>query len=131
MPAELLSCLSPLQGKTIATLYGHDSRVNSVSFSPDGKTLASGSGDNTIKLWNRETGEEIATFTGHDSWVSSVSFSPDGKSLASGSGDQTIKLWNLDLDNLLVQGCNWVHNYLTYNPNLSESDRALCDGISN
>ncbi|MEQ9481292.1 MAG: WD40 repeat domain-containing protein [Coleofasciculus sp. F4-SAH-05] len=65
----------------------------------------------------------------HDSLVFSVSFSPDGKTLASGSDDNKIKLWNLDLDDLLVKGCNWVHNYLKYNPNLRESDRTLCDGI--
>ncbi|MEQ8462508.1 WD40 domain-containing protein [Coleofasciculus sp. E1-EBD-02] len=118
-------------GKAIATLNGHTSAVFRVSFSPDGKTLASGSYDNTIKLWNLETGEAIATLSGHDLPITSVSFSPDGKTLASGSQDKTIKLWNLDLDNLLVRGCNWVRDYLKTNPNLSESDRALCDGISN
>ncbi|MEH2111468.1 MAG: WD40 repeat domain-containing protein, partial [Nostoc sp.] len=70
--------------------------VSSVSFSPDGKTLASGSADNTIKLWNLETGKEIGTLNGHTNSVSSVSFSPDGKTLASGSDDKTIKLWNLE-----------------------------------
>ncbi|MGK7873463.1 MAG: toll/interleukin-1 receptor domain-containing protein, partial [Xenococcaceae cyanobacterium] len=77
-------------------LEGHDSWVNSVSFSPDGKTLASGSADKTIKLWNLETGRKIRTLFGHDDWVRSVSFSPDGKTLASGSEDKTIKLWNLE-----------------------------------
>jgi hypothetical protein len=65
---------------------------------------------------------------GHDSQVNSVSFSPDGKTLASGSLDKTIKLWNLDLDNLLVRGCDWVRDYLKNNPNVS--DRTLCDDIS-
>ncbi|MEW5856684.1 MAG: WD40 repeat domain-containing protein, partial [Cyanobacteriota bacterium] len=83
-----------LRGK-IATLRGHDSSVNSVSFSPDGKTLASGSGDKTIKLWEVATGKLLTTLTGHDSPVSSVSFSPDGKTLASGSVDKTIKLWDV------------------------------------
>jgi hypothetical protein len=66
----------------------------------------------------------------HTSSVMSVSFSPDGKTLASGSADNTIKLWNLDLDNLLVRGCDWVRGYLKNSPNVSESDRHLCDGIS-
>ncbi|BBD59134.1 WD-repeat protein [Nostoc sp. HK-01] len=77
-------------------LEGHDDSVTSVSFSPDGKTLASGSYDKTIKLWNLETGKEIRTLKGHDNTVRSVNFSPDGKTLASGSSDKTIKLWNLE-----------------------------------
>ena len=69
--------------------------VTSVSFSPDGKTLASGNWDLTIKLWDVATGKEQATHKSHTEWVRSVSFSPDGKTLASGSSDETIKLWNV------------------------------------
>ena len=58
--------------------------------------MASGSSDNTIRLWNVETGTQIQVLTGHTDWVSSVAFSPDGKLLASGSGDQTIRLWNVE-----------------------------------
>jgi hypothetical protein len=76
-------------------LEGHENYVNSISFSPDGKTLATGSSDKTIKLWNLD-GKEIRTLRGHDSYINSVSFSPDGKTLATGSSDETIKLWNLD-----------------------------------
>ena len=79
----------------ITTLEGHTSSVYSVSFSPDGATLASGSRDNTIKLWDVATGENIATLIGHTDWVLSVSFSPDGATLASGSRDNTIKLWDV------------------------------------
>jgi hypothetical protein len=75
-------------------LEGHSSEVWSVTFSPDGKTLASASNDNTIKLWNLETKKEITTLNGHSSSVGSVTFSPDGKTLASASN--TIKLWNLE-----------------------------------
>ncbi|WP_354666125.1 AAA-like domain-containing protein [Nostoc sp. GT001] len=77
-------------------LEGHSDGVNSVVFSPDGKTLASASDDNTIKLWNRDTGKEISTLRGHSDGVNSVVFSPDGKTLASASDDKTIKLWNRD-----------------------------------
>ena len=120
-------------GEEIDTLKGHDDWVMRVSFSPDGKVLASGSWDKTIKLWNLETGKEIGTLQGHNDSVTSVSFSPDGKVLASGSVDKTIKLWNLetgwDFDALMGRSCDWVRGYLQNNPNVSKSDRHLCDGI--
>jgi WD40 repeat protein len=76
------------------TLGGHANWVNGISFSPDGKMLASGSADKTVKLWDTTTGKEIKTLTGHTDWVNSVSFSSDGKMLASGSADKTVKLWD-------------------------------------
>src|ERR1700681_3160439 len=88
-----LSLLSAQQPKLRATLKGHTDRVISVAYSPDGKTLASGSSDTTIKLWDVATGKEKATLSGHTNHVGDVVFSPDGKTLASGSEDQTIKLW--------------------------------------
>jgi len=84
------------QGSERSRLGGHNTPVVSVSFSPDGETLASGSYDNTIKLWNVESGKEIRTLMGHSNYVYSVSFSPDGETLASGSWDKIIKLWNVE-----------------------------------
>lgn len=83
-------------GKMLRILKGHSSDVRSVAFSPDGKTLASGSHDKTIKLWRVSTGELLHTFPGHTDNVTSVAFSPDGRTLASASDDKTIKLWHLD-----------------------------------
>jgi len=122
-----------LDGKMLKTLSGHSGAVWSLVFSPDGKTLASGSGDNTIKLWSLD-GMMLKTLSGHSGAVLSLVFSPDGKTLASGSGDNTVILWNqwnlnLNLDELLLRGCDWVRDYLKNNPNVSESDRHLCDGI--
>ncbi|MEE6162574.1 hypothetical protein U9R62_14785 [Cylindrospermopsis raciborskii DSH] len=68
-------------GKENYTLTGHQSWVNSVTISPDGKTLVSASGDKTIKIWDMATGREKHTLTGHQSWVNSVTISPDGKTL--------------------------------------------------
>ena len=77
-------------------LEGHEDRISSVGFSPNGKILASSSWDNTIRLWNPETGQHLTTFQGHSEAVNSVEFSPDGTALASGSNDDTAKLWNPD-----------------------------------
>jgi WD40 repeat protein len=79
--------------RKLKTLKGHNALVRRVSFSPDGKTLASASIDGIVKLWNLE-GKELQTLKGHDDQVYSVSFSPDSKTFASASADQTIKLWN-------------------------------------
>ena len=76
-------------------LTGHTGWVNSVSFSPDGLTLASGSFDRTIRLWDVLTGRQQQVLTGHTDEVRSVWFSPDGLTLASGSADHTIRLWAL------------------------------------
>ncbi|OQE20906.1 hypothetical protein PENFLA_c015G01918 [Penicillium flavigenum] len=78
----------------LQTLEGHSSSVNSVAFSPDRRTLASGSEDQTIKLWDTSTGIEQQTLEGHSDSISSVVFSPDARGLASGSEDQTIKFWD-------------------------------------
>ncbi|OJJ68072.1 hypothetical protein ASPBRDRAFT_47014 [Aspergillus brasiliensis CBS 101740] len=77
------------------TLEGHCDWVSSVAFSGDGQLLVSGSGDETVKLWDAATGALKHTLEGHSDSVSSVAFSGDGQLLASGSYDKTtIKLWN-------------------------------------
>ncbi|MCA2535970.1 MAG: hypothetical protein IM553_16600 [Microcystis sp. M57BS1] len=107
-------------------LLGHNMRVTSVSFSRDGRTLASGSRDNTIKLWNIRTGKEIRTLQGHNSRVSSVSFSRDGKTLASGSDDKTIKLWNVETGQEIrtFKG----HNSRVFSVSFSRDGKTLASG---
>ena len=72
-----------------------DAWVRSVVFSPDGQLLASGSWDNTVRLWRVRDGALLRTLKGHTAWVFSVVFSPDGRLLASGSGDGTVRLWGV------------------------------------
>ena len=81
----------------IATLEGHTRGVTSVSFSPNGTPLASGSYDGTVKLWNVQKRRAITTLKGHTGEVRSVAFSPDGRTLATGSLDGTILLWKVNL----------------------------------
>jgi WD40 repeat protein len=90
--------------------------------------IASASADKTVTLWSRD-GNLINILKAHSDKVFAVSFKPDGKWLASASKDQTVILWNLDLDNLLDRGCYRLRDYLKTNPNVSESDRTLCDDI--
>ena len=72
---------------------GHSSNVESVAWSPDGKQLASASGDQTVKVWEVATGQLRRTLTGHSASVKSVAWSPDGQQLASASEDNTVKVW--------------------------------------
>ena len=90
----LLILLTVFSVNIFAQDLEHTDAVTSVAFSPDGQTLASGSLDNTIRLWDAATGGHKATLTGHTDAVTSVSFSPDGQTLASGSLDNTIRLWD-------------------------------------
>ena len=100
----LIACLITfgLSGISYAQKNGHPPWVWSVAYSPDGGTLASGSTDETIRLWDIATGEVLATLSGHTNEVYSVAYSPNGRTLASGSRDNTVRLWDVATGEILA-----------------------------
>ena len=93
--------LDAITGSRKAILSGHTKGVRCVTFSSDGRSLASGADDSTIKLWDIQTGGVVRTFLGHTERVLSVSISADYTRIVSGSGDKTICLWDIQTGDCL------------------------------
>ncbi|MEZ2320128.1 MAG: AAA-like domain-containing protein [Microcoleus sp.] len=113
----------------LLSIFKHPSQVTNISFSPDRQMLVSSSADKMVRLWKID-GTLLKTLKGHKSAVGSASFSPDGRAIASASADGTVILWNLNVDDLLAQGCNLTRHYVQVKSLVNQSDRHLCDGIS-
>ena len=88
-----------LTGHAIVSILKKDDtdvEVWALAFSPDGKTIASGSQDKTVQLWDIEKRRKLATLEAHEGWVTALAFSADGKTIASGDTNKVIKLWDVD-----------------------------------
>src|SRR6476469_9177729 len=109
-------------------LAGHGGAILGMSFNPDGTILAVAGYDREIKLWSFPDRRLLQVIRGHKNNLYDISFSPDGKTIATTS-ENTVTLRSIDLNTLMALGCGWIQNYLTTNPNLSENDRHLCDGV--
>ncbi|WP_375494538.1 caspase family protein [uncultured Nostoc sp.] len=124
------------QNKPIATINkAHPSIIYGLDFSPDGKMLASGSTDETVKVWDIDkaiNGESslITTLKGHTQQVNRLEFSPDGNIIASSSNDGTVRLWKWQsssrtdvtpkVENLLKYSCKFLEEYLQTNKNIPD-----------
>jgi len=112
------------------TFKDHLSCVNAVVFSPNGKMLASASGDRTVKLWDSDTGAVVRTLESHSGIVSGVAFSPDGKLLASASCDGTVKLWDAGMGTVVrtlkcPSSLVWAVSFSPDGKLLASSDRKV------
>lgn len=100
-------------------LRGHSHSVNSVVFPLDGKLLASGPMNETVRIWDMEKGQELSRFKGNSCDIDSVAFSPDGSLIVLGSADRMVRLWNIVQGELrmLLDGHSGAVNSVRFSPN--------------
>ncbi len=120
--------------KEIKRLKGHNGSILGISFSSEGY-LASVGDDCIVRLWNVNKDKPVNIIEDHSDYVLGVHFSPDGKLLATGSFDAEIRIWNVselcnsDAEDLLRRAREWLREYLSMNPNVSDAERELGEDV--
>jgi WD40 repeat protein len=98
-------------GIELLTLTGHDGRVNSVGYSPDGQRIVTAS--KTARVWEAQTGQELMTLKGHDNLLWSAAYSPDGQRIATAGSDGIVQIYTTDMEELLQIADSRVTRQLT------------------
>ena len=110
---------------------GHTGSIRSVRWSPEGNELASGAEDNTVRIWNTETGDLLATLEGHEGAITSIAWSPDGSEIASSSADHSVRVWDVATGQMVMAVENYgdVVTTVAWSPDGSEIATGSLDGI--
>lgn len=117
-PAALLQATRSQPAAVLRSITGHQGTIRTLVFTPDGRRLITGGEDQTIKVWNADTGQQLLNLTGHTSAIKTLVVKSDSSTLVSGSDDQTVKIWNLGIGQLLntLQGHTSYLNAVVYSP---------------
>ncbi|KAF8884450.1 hypothetical protein BD779DRAFT_1801647 [Infundibulicybe gibba] len=116
--SRLLSITGGMEEWPVSDVYKMHDDVHTVAYSPDGKYFASGSADNSVRVWDAATGTQILLLQGHDNLVTSAAYSPDGRHIASGSADNSVRVWDATTGTQisLLQGHDDAVSSVAYSP---------------
>jgi WD40 repeat protein len=116
--SNMIKVRDALNGQELFTLVGHGTNISSVTFSPDGRRIASTSVDKTAKVWDAATGRELLTLRGHSGVLQSVAFSPDGRRVVTAGDDQTARVWDAEsgTELLVFKGHRANVNHAAFSP---------------